>query len=255
MGRWPRRLVASVVALAAVTGLFVGRSEAQEVTPALTVTPSTQLEDFQFVTVTGTGFTPSITVTLEQCAAATAGDELCDPLTAVGTAAVGDEFIVEFRVRRFLLANQAGGGIDCAAAPGACIIRAHSLFGELATAPISFDPDAPLLSFSIRIGPVVRLLDGGFRAEVSGSVRCSQPLRLNLFGGLSQVGVGGSFITTFVNCDGKTRWQASVERQPTETPFVSGGGMVQVIADCPASLRCDQAQAGATRDVRLVGDG
>jgi len=112
---------------------------------AVTVTPSTGLGYTASVTVTGAGFTAEAFVAFAECRATPSNPGDCDssttrfvPLDATGS------FTVATTVRRFLVT--ADGVVDCAAAPGTCILGAalSSDYSEGTGTPLTFDPNAPI---------------------------------------------------------------------------------------------------------------
>jgi hypothetical protein len=114
---------------------------------AITVVPSTKLADNQTVTVAGTGFTPFATVSIEQCGAKAVtqhnfgycnggyyggGGQVLAQASGTGT------FSITFFVHRAIAGEF--GLINCAAAPGACVIAGtrFTLAGDTAFKAIAF---------------------------------------------------------------------------------------------------------------------
>jgi Neocarzinostatin family len=133
-------LGALTVALLAVAPVPLASASAPE--PALTtltVTPNTDLVDFQIVDVTGTDYPPSHSVDLVQCVE----DQGCDfsNLQVHFTDADGS-YTASFGVRRIL--HLEGVAIDCATDQN-CILVSIDItdLSTGAQAAITFDPDAP----------------------------------------------------------------------------------------------------------------
>ncbi len=110
--------------------------------PTVAVTPSSGLSEGQSVTVTGSGFSPDVSIVgLAQCTTA----ESCTGHTVVP--ASGGSFSATFVVTREVL------GVDCAAASGVCVLGASNLNGtagvsaQRAFVPLSFavSPGAPTI--------------------------------------------------------------------------------------------------------------
>ena len=141
MNRRVRTLLGAVVGVLLTTLLTAQGAEAQA-GPAVTVTPSTGLQDGQVVTVTGTGFTTGTSdIGLAQCPASPSSFILCVGQKVVP--ASQGSFSATFTVRRIV------GGVDCASAPGACVIGATNLqgpngaFTEQVFVPLTFGRSAP----------------------------------------------------------------------------------------------------------------
>lgn len=129
----------------------------------LTVTPADGLADGGTVRAAGAGLTGW--PVLVQCGADPRGSADCDWTTVtVLEPGAGGTFDVEQRVFA-LLHTEARGALDCREA-GTCVLVAGSFLGadpldEVATAPISFDPAAPLLPAPVlAVSPDTQLLDG-----------------------------------------------------------------------------------------------
>jgi hypothetical protein len=124
--------------------------------PTITVTPDSSLVSRQTVTVSGTGFTPGWTVVVTQCPAGGSGTTACSGTVAEPTTDGSGAFTTTFTVSRG--ATEEGfpptPTIDCAAAPGTCAIFAHiPETGDVAVAPISFVPNAPIPTPSVTVTP------------------------------------------------------------------------------------------------------
>ena len=181
---------------------------------AVTVTPDTDLLNFQSVTVAGSGFTgDSIPAQLVQCKTGATSYEDCSqspstdfaPITPAGT------FSTPFSVRRVL--HLGGGDFDCASTPAACSV-VTSVFGGrpvVVATPISFDAGVPPpLPPTISVTPDTGLGQGQ-EVTVNGAnfapdsfvalgecLTGSGPIGYCPFGGAGiDTDANGSFTTTF----------------------------------------------------------
>jgi protocatechuate 3,4-dioxygenase beta subunit len=124
----------------------------------LTVTPDTDLDAGDVVTVHGTGFAPSAMVSFCQTtnfAAPDAGD--CGaPVQAAPSDAAG-EFVATYTVRRFITVR--GSPTDCAQPGPACVIGASDVVAgpALPFAPLTFLPRPPA---AVTVTPASGLVDG-----------------------------------------------------------------------------------------------
>jgi hypothetical protein len=157
------------------------------VDPSLTVTPSTGLVHLQTVTLSGTGFTPNVSVGWAECKNNNSGDAGdCDTShTGFASTDGSGAFSAPFTARRTL--HTPNGDVDCAAAPGTCNIGAAKIsdYAEHAGAPLTFDPNAPLPPpATLLAGPTSGLVEGDSVALFGGGfvpnspvaiVQCSQP--------------------------------------------------------------------------------
>lgn len=143
-----RRFSAVVVAAALCTSLSApvaaGAVEPPP-GPSITVDPSVDLVSGQSVEVTGVGFPAGTSVGVIQCENGAFELSGCDmgEFRLPVTDAAGS-FTTTIGVRRRIWVD--GEILDCAAAPGACMIGAAALsdYETSAGAPLSFDPDAPV---------------------------------------------------------------------------------------------------------------
>lgn len=112
---------------------------------AVTVTPSTGLAFNAPVTVSGSAWAPQDFVEIMEC-----GVEATDPCSfTASTVAFVDAsgaFSASLTVHRMITDPLSGGPpLDCASAPGRCVVVAFDIFtGDMAQMPISFDPNAPI---------------------------------------------------------------------------------------------------------------
>jgi hypothetical protein len=186
-----------------------GDAPTVQVSPVLTVTPSTDLVNLQSVTVAGTGWSPGVGIGWAECknnGSGTADD--CD-LNHIGFATTDGSgaFSTTFVVHRIL--HTANGDVDCATAPETCSIGAGKVSdpnSEHAGSPISFDPSVPLPPPpTLLAGPLDHLVEGDSVAMFGGGfvpnapvviVECSQPTvqTCQTIGNVGTDG-GGNFIT------------------------------------------------------------
>jgi LPXTG-motif cell wall-anchored protein len=110
----------------------------------VTVTPDTDLVQFQSVSLAGSGFNPSGGVQIVECRAdATSPADCLQGSSFVPTSPTGT-FATPVVVRRIL--HLESGDFDCASSPGACALVSSS-FGAstvVVVSPVSFDPGAPV---------------------------------------------------------------------------------------------------------------
>jgi hypothetical protein len=113
--------------------------------PAITVMPNSGLPFHAPVTITGAGWTPQDFVDLIEC-----GSGADDPCSFTAeTAGFVDStggFSAPLTVHRMIGDPFSGGApLDCASAPGRCVVVAFDVFtGDMTQTPISFDPNAPI---------------------------------------------------------------------------------------------------------------
>jgi hypothetical protein len=123
--------------------------------PSATVTPSSALRDVQAVHVSASGFVPSATVSIAECA----GDgTLCRPLDVPPVPAAHDGTLAtDVHVLRTLRID--GPVFDCAA--HGCVVRLSTADGDVADAPLSFDSSVPLAPpLAATVTPDAGLVDG-----------------------------------------------------------------------------------------------
>lgn len=136
---------------------------AAQPTITVTATPATDLVDFQFVRVTGTGFAPGELLEIFQCRADAVDESGCDPDNAdfVDSDAAGVvevDWPVDARIH-----DEAGQPFDCRSEPNGCKIGIGLLaeFENSGFALLDFDPDAPLLPVvTVSVDPDEALQDG-----------------------------------------------------------------------------------------------
>lgn len=131
-------LCTACLGLAAV----VPGSVAAAATGSVSVSPSTGLTGGQEVTVTGSGFSPSVDMAIcEGIVDGTAGPEDCGIAAALFQSRDDGSFSVTFSVARFM--SVGSRSIDCAAPGAECMVGAAELsdiVGTAVVAPISFAP-------------------------------------------------------------------------------------------------------------------
>jgi Neocarzinostatin family/Family of unknown function (DUF6299) len=245
-----RCLGAGVGVFVAVTVASASPASAQ---PMITVTPDTDLVDFQTVTVSGSGFAAETTLGIAMCTAVPLSIDDCDISTSVlvQSDATG-AFTTEYTVER-LIETAAAGPVDCAVAPG-CILGVATLdLSQVATAPLAFDPNVPpqpRLEIGLTIDPVGSVTPKTGEATISGTVTCSSPAQVFVDVSASQRAgrvniLGFGFIE--VACDGETTWIADLEA--FNGRFVGGNVDVEAFAFGFDGQQEDEAEAFAV--VRL----
>ncbi len=129
-------------------------------TPTVFAVPATGLKDHQVIKVTGAGMTPNNGVQIAECAAGPASYATCEYSTTifVQTGPTG-KFSALWPVQRIL--SLPSGTLDCASAPGACVVFAGNFYGpsQQATAPLAFNPKIPPLTQTVSASPNSALKD------------------------------------------------------------------------------------------------
>ncbi|MEY2465049.1 MAG: hypothetical protein QOH64_3187 [Acidimicrobiaceae bacterium] len=110
--------------------------------PTVDVNPDTGLVDLQQVAVTATGFIPGEGVQVVQCAASAINDCFPGPGGGYSQADPTGAVAVGITVRRAVYVH--GTRLDCASAPGACVITAQASGGPVGKAALGFDDSVPL---------------------------------------------------------------------------------------------------------------
>lgn len=138
-----RPLVAFVLVAGSV-GVIA--SPAPAATPAITVSPNTNLADFSPVQVTGTGYDGYTSLEVYQCRGGAVDEFDCDASNAfdldAGPAGTIDyQFYVDARI--YLPSGEA---VDCRTDPAGCVIGVGFILDadEWPQAALDFDPSAPL---------------------------------------------------------------------------------------------------------------
>ena len=111
----------------------------------LTVTPDTDLVQFQSVTLTGAGFPAGVGAQIIECTTdATSFDECNQNGPGFATVGSAGTFSLPYSVRRIL--HLTSGDVDCATSPGACSLFASTYGGTsiVASAPVEFDAGVPV---------------------------------------------------------------------------------------------------------------
>jgi hypothetical protein len=130
--------LATVVTIA-TAGLLAGATAAGAL--PISVTPDSGLVDGQVVTVTGAGLTDAGgQVIVVECTAGVTAPTQCDlHALFVATAGAGGAYTASVSVLRILVSTDAT--VDCAAAPGSCVIAVatNGAGPALATVPLRFD--------------------------------------------------------------------------------------------------------------------
>jgi hypothetical protein len=111
--------------------------------PSVSVSPDTDLVDRQQVAVTASGFIEGESVIVLECAAAHLDSCAQDQYGGgYGQADPTGSIAVGITVRRVILVGDER--LDCASAPGACVVTVQANGGPRGTAPLAFDDSIPL---------------------------------------------------------------------------------------------------------------
>jgi acetyl esterase/lipase len=156
--------------------------------PTLQVTPSDGLVDGQVVTLTATDVRPPHAIALQCVAAPQSIFQDCDFESLVDVEVADDRTVsVDFAVSA-IIATDTRGQVDCRQAPGCVVMLNSGYLGNGrhgATAPIAFDPTAPLRPPpTLQITPDQGLVDGQAVTATGSGYRADQ------YVGLLQCGPG-----------------------------------------------------------------
>jgi Neocarzinostatin family len=202
---------------------------------ALTVTPHTDLVQYQTVTVAGSGFPPGAGAQILECTSNPASYSDCASYS-VGFAPVGanGSFSTSVAVRRVL--HLSGGDVDCASAPGACSLFASSYGATpvVAAAALGFDPSAPLPPPpTITVAPDTDLVQGQQVTVTGSNFAPNQPVAVGeCVTGFSVQGGCGPGTSAYVVADGTGAFT---------TPLTAQRGVRDYSSFPPAVLDCASA--------------
>jgi hypothetical protein len=131
------------------------------VSQKLFVFPHINVVDKQLLTVSGNGFTPGATITAVVCRAGATSQNDCD-ISSYRTTTAGfvGHFEMKMAVHRSIFT--ASGPLDCASAPGACVLTAVDASRyviEHASVALSFNPNAPPPPVTLTVMPSTHLID------------------------------------------------------------------------------------------------
>lgn len=147
--------ISLMVVLAAPPAPAVGQVAVAEAL-SVTVSPATNLVDGDEVTVAGSGWTLGANLFVAVCLT---GTDHCGGFLEVLAADASGDFSVSGRVRATFSSPDGAPRVDCRAE--SCSVLAVVDLDNRATAPLSFDPSAPLLpSPTISATPDFDLVDG-----------------------------------------------------------------------------------------------
>ena len=234
------RMGAAVVVLLIGLGVVLAGDPvaAQVVTPALGVTPATDLLDGQEVLVTGTGFVPGRTAYVSTCLSGATTIAGCDVREFRTSSVNGDgSFEVAYRVIRFLTTG--AGMVDCVDTP--CAIGASDdPFGpgNQASAAVSF-ADVPPVVPDVSMAPDADLVDGdvvnlvgtGFRSNEQVAIRQCPP------GAAGYVDCAPDpTVVTYASSTGTVSTNVTVSRFLT-SPTDPSARLDCVIAPCTIGIR------------------
>jgi hypothetical protein len=160
-------------ALTALTEIHF--ADAPDPVLTLDVSPDTDLSVGDTVTVTGSGFSPFVSVTLRMCPTEVDPGLCTQPFGSSGVVTVSADgdgaFETGFDVSRFVPFPGDSGTYDCAT--GSCSVAADSRTGTTA-APVSFAPPTEVLQVTpatnLQDDQVVQVIGSGFPPEVGVAV-------------------------------------------------------------------------------------
>jgi hypothetical protein len=239
-GRRLSMLLATVAMCAAAAVPAAAAAAEPDLTDAiLTVTPSTDLVDFQRVTVRAENFDPvGSTLYVAQCAPDATGTisvDSCDR-SNLGIVSVRDGGDVEltFTVRREINTVRTGL-VDCAVLQN-CVIGAATLQGDLVTvveaalATTSFDPNVPATP---RLSIDVEVVSAS-ATEFTATITCNRAVEASIDASLTQIrgkqrANSGGFQESPVLC-GTTPQQVIVPLAPGSGRFQPGTATLSVFA-------------------------
>lgn len=222
------------IGVALVVALVLGAAAPAVAAEAgtLTVTPSTDLVDDQVVQVTGHDWSSVPFLIIAQCDARATGFGGCDQTAVTFVEAPQGSFTVDLEVERQITSRHYGT-VDCASAPGACIVAAlYRPTRVLASAPISFDPEGPApdppFQLDVDVARDVRVAPDGRRALVEVRVTCEPGMHLEVFVEVGQEngeddarGFGGTFVH---RCHGTITLE--IEVHASDGAFAPGHGVI-----------------------------
>ena len=252
-----RKLIPLVVATLVGSIMVVGPASPAAAAAAITVTPSTDLENGQTVSVSGTSFPPNKTAAILQCPATAQGPFDCDISTFVGTTAdSGGAFSnPSFTVHRFLL-MPATGLRDCVV--DACVVAAGNVDVGLLRQPVSFVGTLPPPDYAIALsGPFGLDTTPQVTAAVEVTCNATEPVGVRFT--IQQGNVTSTTTTTFpcvswttVNAFSDYMSGAGFVTGPIEVRAIVSGGPYPVQAQGTVTLR-SQAQLATELTAGLQG--
>lgn len=221
------------------------------------VEPSTDLIDRQTVTVTAEGFDPLTSFGAAQCDPSLgpgAGLEACDLSTARTTTTDADGRVqLDMPVRRIITVQ--GRVVDCALEP--CILGAATISGttpiEVATTPISFDPEVPPVAPLVIEVTVHGLTD----SVITGTITCNREAEAFLDAYLRQqkgthAAIAYGYSEEPLACDtSPTEWAVSLVNGSGRLT----GGQADYEAYASAYDGFESASSLATGQVQVTGGG
>jgi hypothetical protein len=246
MGGVARRLLP--LSAAVVVMVVMGAAPAWAA-PTVAADPSTDLVSGQTIQVSGSGYSANTSLAILQCAAG-ANDVFANcsigGFVSVTTNASGS-FSRAFTVTRAL--SLGGRTVNCAASPGACIIAVSPFASTyVASTPLSFDPNAPILTITVTD---VRATVRDNSVLLQGVVHCTLPSQVFIEGRLRQVVrrffINGFFETSVV-CDDEQPF--SVVFEGTNGVIKKGDADLDLSASGSAGLEFDDFTLDTTIRVR-----
>jgi hypothetical protein len=255
------RISLSLVAVLTASGVIVGSGLSMEAgattKPSVQATPSTNVNDGQVISVTGSGFTPSATIAVIECQTGTTSEAGCDLSSYIlVTASSTGDFSTPYIASRYLhVANPSPTTVDCSVS-GACILVAANDVNtsEAAAIPLTFNasaPTPPALVLAATLSPTGTVTKKTGLATLSGTITCNRPAMVSVFGQLSQTYHRFIFTSFFsssnVLCTSSTNW--SVVVQPQNGLF--GRGSATVSGSASGSVGGTSSQSPISGTVTL----
>lgn len=179
-----RRIVTAAVVVAALVGSAAPAAAGG--VPNISVTPSTDLVHGQEVAVHGENWRSGSFLVFFQCDARADSVNGCDESNAEFLEPGHPEsFSIPFEVERTIQSRRFGI-VDCATAPGACVIGVFARPGRmLDSAALGFDPEGPTaprpLQLDVDVASAVRLRPDGRGARVDVVLRCHPGMHAEVF--------------------------------------------------------------------------
>ena len=252
-----RRTVTAIIAVAVMALLSPMPANASA---SLIVTPDSGLVDHQRVSVEGSGFTPNVTVRVEECFVGGSGPSVCDYSTASwpwtdSTGYFTTSWTTDPQVRRVIYSDN--GPLDCA--PANCIILVTEVeSGNSMSAPLAFDPTVPprpVLSVGVAVDANGTVVAKNGLITVRGSITCNVPADILLYGTAYQRSgqiVKEADLSGSLHCDGGVaQWQ--VIGDGNNGTFRAGRADVYMVVTGYAYAGTEVRHANTTMTVKLVG--
>lgn len=165
-----KRFIVGLVSVVLGVGVLLTPTTASAATasggaknPTMSVTPSTDLVDYQTVHMVGANFPAGGNIATAECEKGTTGSAGCDLSTLyTATASPSGSLTLDRFVHRIILIAGSNNRADCAKAPGTCVLAAEALTGGstgIISVPLSFNPKVPPRTETITVTPSTNLVD------------------------------------------------------------------------------------------------